>query len=113
MRRVSVVLSAVAAAAYGTNASADGGPTAGKMKAATCAPCHGATGASPQDLWPNLSAQRMGYIVNQLKAFRDGSRKDSVMGPIAKGLTDQDIDDLAAYFSSLPLDSVATADKPK
>jgi cytochrome c553 len=55
----------------------------------------------------------MGYIVNQLKAFRDGSRKDSVMGPIAKELTDQDIDDLAAYFSSQPLDSVAAANPPK
>jgi cytochrome c553 len=109
VRCVSVILLAAAAVASGTDAIADGDPAAGKMKAAACAPCHGATGASPQNLWPNLSAQRMGYIIKQLKAFRDGSRKDSVMGPMAKGLTDQDIDNLAAYFSSQPLDSVAAA----
>jgi cytochrome c553 len=112
VRCVSVLLLVAAAVGSGTNAIAEGDASAGKMKAAACAPCHGATGASPQDVWPNLSAQRMGYIVKQLKAFRDGSRKDAVMGPLSKGLTDQDIEDLAAYFSSQPLDSVVAAASP-
>jgi cytochrome c553 len=105
---------AAASVVHSTNAIAEGDVAAGKMKAAACAPCHGATGASPQDVSPNLSAQRMGYIVKQLKAFRDGSRKDAVMGPLSKGLTDQDIEDLAAYFSRQALDSaVAAANPPK
>jgi len=112
VRCISVTLLAAAAVVSGPNAIADGDTAAGKMKAGICTPCHGATGASPQDLWPNLSAQRMGYIVKQLKAFRDGSRKDSVMEPIAKGLTDQDIANLAAYFSGQPLDSVGVAANP-
>ena len=49
---------------------------AGKAKVATvCAACHGANGVSVSDTIPNLAAQRAGYIENQLRAFKDGSRK--------------------------------------
>jgi cytochrome c553 len=115
VKRIAAVFFAVTTFAFGINAYADGGdPAAGKMKAGVCAPCHGASGASPQDLWPNLSAQRTGYIAKQLKAFRDGTRKDPVMEPIAKGLSDQDIDNLAAYFSRQALDpAAAPANPPK
>lgn len=74
---------------------------AGKAKAAVCAACHGANGISNNDLWPNLAGQKAGYIVKQLKAFRDGSRKDPLMVPMAKPLSDADIANLAAYFASL------------
>jgi len=82
-------------------AFAEGDPAAGKEKSSTCAACHGANGISPNDLWPNLAGQKSGYLVKQLKAFRDGDRSDPMMSPMAANLTDEDINDLAAYFSSL------------
>ena len=74
---------------------------AGKTKSATCAACHGLAGISPNDLWPNLAGQKQGYLVAQMKAYRDGQRVNPVMSPMAAGLSDQDIADLAAYYSGL------------
>jgi cytochrome c553 len=74
---------------------------AGKQKAQTCAVCHGANGKSANELWPNLAGQRAAYLAKQLKAFRSGTRTDPMMSPMAKPLTDADIENLAAYFSSL------------
>jgi cytochrome c553 len=73
----------------------------GKRKAETCTRCHGQSGLSNNDLWPNLAGQRESYILKQLKAFHDGDRIDPVMGPVSKMLNDQDMQDLAAYFSQL------------
>lgn len=80
---------------------AKGDAAAGKAKAMLCAACHGANGISNNDIWPNLAGQKYGYLVKQIKAFRDGDRKDPSMAPMVKPLTDQDIENLAAYFSSL------------
>jgi cytochrome c553 len=74
---------------------------AGEAKAATCFACHGMDGISNNDQWPNLAGQKRGYLVSQLKAYRDGSRVNMMMQPMAKPLTDKDIEDLAAFFSSL------------
>ncbi len=78
-----------------------GDAAAGKAKSATCAGCHGPAGISSNPMWPNLASQKEGYLVKQMKAFRDGTRTDPMMGPMAKPLTDADIDNLAAYYSSL------------
>ena len=78
-----------------------GDAAAGKAKSATCIACHDANGISSNDLWPNLAGQKEAYLVKQLKAFRDGSRKDPMMEPMAKPLTDADIDNLAAFYSGL------------
>ncbi|MDT8387263.1 MAG: cytochrome c [Thiogranum sp.] len=74
---------------------------AGKAKSATCAGCHGPAGVSANPLWPNLAGQKAPYLAKQMKAFRDGDRKDPMMSPMAKPLSDADIENLAAYFSSL------------
>ncbi|MBF8269157.1 MAG: cytochrome c, class I [Gammaproteobacteria bacterium] len=74
---------------------------AGKAKATICGACHGPDGISLNDLWPNLKGQKEGYLVKQIKAFRDGSRVDPTMAPMVNPLTDDDIENLAAYFSSL------------
>jgi cytochrome c553 len=74
---------------------------AGKEKAQACVVCHGAEGISTNELWPNLAGQKAGYLAKQMKAFRDGSRTDPMMSPMAKPLTDADIDNLADYSSSL------------
>ncbi|MDH3527333.1 MAG: cytochrome c [Gammaproteobacteria bacterium] len=78
-----------------------GDAAAGKTKAATCAGCHGVAGISANTLWPNLAGQQVGYLVKQMKAFRDGARSDPMMSPMAKPLSDADIDNLAAYYNSL------------
>ncbi len=76
---------------------------AGKAKvAAVCAACHGATGVSVSDAIPNLAAQRAGYIEAQLKALKDGTRKNPIMNAIAPQLSAEDMANVAAYFSSLP-----------
>jgi len=78
-----------------------GDAEAGKTKSATCAGCHGSAGVSSNPMWPNLAGQKEGYLVKQLKAFREGARTDPLMSPMAIPLTDEDIDNLAAFFSSL------------
>ena len=80
---------------------AAGDAAAGKSKSTVCAACHGAAGVSSNDIWPNLAGQKPGYLVKQMKAFRDGARKDPMMSPMASALSDDDIANLAAYFSSL------------
>ena len=52
-----------------------------------------------QPLWPNLAGQHAAYLAKQMKAFRSGERKDPVMAPMAAGLSDADIDDLAAFYA--------------
>jgi cytochrome c553 len=74
---------------------------AGKAKAATCMACHGVNGIGNADMWPNLAGQKKGYLVAQIKAYRSGERQDPMMAPMVKGLTDADIENLAAYYSSL------------
>lgn len=74
---------------------------AGEQKAATCAGCHGQQGNSSNAQWPNLAAQQATYIVNQLKAFKAGDRINPMMQSMAAGLASDDINNLAAYFSSL------------
>lgn len=83
---------------------------AGKAKVdAVCAACHGANGVSVSDAIPNLAGQRAVYLENQLKALKDGSRKNAVMNAIATQLTPTEIADVAAFFASQPGASVATA----
>ena len=74
---------------------------AGKAKAGTCAGCHGAEGISANPDWPNLAGQKANYLISQMKAFRDGDRKNALMSPMASGLSDDDIANIAAYYSSL------------
>ncbi len=80
-----------------------GGPdaAAGKTKSLSCAGCHGPDGMSPNPMWPNLAKQNADYTVKQLRDFRAGIRIDPMMQGMAMPLSDQDIDDLAAYYASL------------
>lgn len=75
---------------------------AGEEKAAICAGCHGPSGKSNNPQWPNLAAQQQTYFVNQLEAFKAGSRKNSIMQSMAANLTNEDMANLAVYFSSQP-----------
>jgi cytochrome c553 len=72
-----------------------------KLADATCIACHGQNGMGIIELYPNLAGQKGGYLVAQLRAFRDGSRKNPIMAPMAVHLSDGAIEDLAAYYTSL------------
>lgn len=74
---------------------------AGRTKAASCMACHGIAGVSNNDMWPNLAGQKRGYLIKTMKDYRDGKREDVMMTPMSKGLSDQDIEDIAIYYASL------------
>lgn len=83
-------------------AAAHASPTdALKEKFGVCFSCHGAQGKAVIPMYPNLAGQNKQYLAQTLRQFRDGTRPDPVMGPMAKPLSDSDIDQIALYFSEL------------
>ena len=95
-----VMLGSVVAGAILAQAP-NGNPDAGKAKSALCAACHGPAGISVNPLWPNLAGQQQVYLAKQIRQFRDGERAEITMQPFVQNLSDQDIEDLAAYYASL------------
>jgi len=76
---------------------------AGKQKAATCAACHGEGGTKPViPQAPILAGQYPDYLVHALEAYKKGTRQNPLMSPMAQPLTEEDIHNLAAYFSQQP-----------
>lgn len=73
----------------------------GKAKAAMCAGCHTLSGIGLTEEYPNLAGQKQAYLVKQLKAFKSGARTDPTMDAMVATLSDADVANLAAYFSSL------------
>ncbi|NOX43955.1 MAG: cytochrome c [Gammaproteobacteria bacterium] len=73
----------------------------GKTKSELCVGCHGENGISVSPIIPNLAGQKEAYLVNSLKDFKSGARKNGMMSPVAATISDDDINDIAAYFSSL------------
>ena len=94
-----LIWTVAAAIVISTSAHASGGD-AGKEKSRPCAACHGADGNSAAPDFPRLAGQHASYITKALRDYRSGARKNPIMGPQAEKLTDRDIADLAAYFSS-------------
>ncbi len=97
-------------------------PKVGKqLYQATCAACHGEKGISVAPIYPNLVSQKEQYLVSSLKAYRDGDRTDPIMAPMAKGLSNTDIANLASYLTRLKMtdsgdkanDEEATAESEK
>ena len=82
-----------------------GNPEAGEQKAMVCVACHGPAGNSVNPVWPKIAGQAPRYFVEQLKAFKQGpegprrSANAALMYPMAANLSEQDMADLAAYFS--------------
>ena len=72
----------------------------GKLLAKNCASCHGETGIGSNPAWPILAGQKPGYLANVLKAFKAGLRKDPMMASVSRGLSENDIADLAAYYAA-------------
>jgi cytochrome c553 len=72
----------------------------GATKSAVCSACHGPNGNSANPDWPRLAGQNAVYIAEQLRLFRSGARANPTMMPMATGLSDQDIADLAVYYEA-------------
>jgi cytochrome c553 len=83
---------------------------AGQEKSSMCQGCHGADGNSPAGMWPTLAGQHAKYLTKQIKDFQAGNRKNETMESMVAGLSDEDIADISAYFSSQKPASSGTAD---
>lgn len=79
---------------------AAGDPQAGQEKAQVCEACHGKTGESIDPSYPNLAGQHESYLIKALSDYRSGARDNAIMKGFAASLTNQDIEDLAAWYSS-------------
>lgn len=86
-----------------------GDVAAGQTIARNCARCHGETGVARNVAWPSLAGQKPGYLATTLKAFRAGLRKDPIMTGVARGLSDADIQNLAAFFAGQRCEPVKQA----
>jgi cytochrome c553 len=80
---------------------------AGRQRAQACAVCHGPVGLSSAPDAPHLAGQPALYLVAQMRAYRSGTRRHEVMNVIARGLSDEDITQLAAWYSAIRIDAQA------
>ena len=101
MKKQILTLIAVAAMSASTASMAGGDAAKGKARAAACGGCHGADGISKSPTFPNLKGQKEMYLASQMKAFKSGARKNAIMNGQAKGLSDADMANLAAYYANL------------
>jgi cytochrome c553 len=99
-RFVLAAIFSVSAALAATTSLAAGDAAAGKTKAAACAACHGADGNSANPEWPKLAGQHASYLVKQLANFKAGERTNAMMAPMAAPLSEQEMADIAAFFTS-------------
>ena len=81
-------------------AVADGDASAGQAKSAICAACHGADGNSAVPNWPKLAGQHAGYLERQTALIKSGARSVPEMMGIVAGMSEQDLQDISAYFSA-------------
>lgn len=78
-----------------------GDAAAGKEKSQTCVACHGAEGVSATAQFPTIAGQYRDYLYQALTDYKAGKRKNPIMGGIVAALSDEDMKDLAAYYSGL------------
>jgi len=81
-------------------AQAAGDVQAGKTKAASCAGCHGANGEGKKP-YPALAGKSESDIVQALQEYKSGKRANPIMKGLATPLSEQDMENLAAYYASL------------
>lgn len=100
MRKLFAIAATCALLGATATASAAGDAGAGQQKAAPCAACHGADGNSANGEWPKLAGQHPVYLVKQLQDFKANRRVNAIMNGMAAPLSEQDMEDLAAYYST-------------
>ncbi len=100
--KVNVLLVCLLTALSSMSVFAQGDVQAGRAKAAMCAGCHGPSGHSQNPVWPKLAGQHAFYIEKELHDFQNKKRNNATMAPMAAGLNDVDIENIAAFFASVP-----------
>jgi len=98
--RAPIVAAALALSLAFPAAAASGDAEAGRKKSTPCQACHGANGISVGPEFPNLAGQNPDYLAAVLHHYKNGKRKNPIMQPQAANLSEKDILDLAAFFSS-------------
>lgn len=78
-------------------------PDAGKQKSSVCAGCHGPQGIAVAPNFPNLAGQNQNYLIAAIQAYQSGKRNDPIMKGMVAPLSQADVEDLAAYYSALPM----------
>lgn len=104
MKKTAYALLGLAALFSAGTTFAAGDAAAGKAKSMACASCHGADGMATIPNYPNLAGQNEGYIAASLHEYKKGNRTGafaSIMAMQAVNLSDEDIENLAAYYASL------------
>jgi cytochrome c553 len=99
MKKGLLAAACVATIALSTPALA-GDADAGKKKSQTCAACHGADGNSTAADFPKIAGQHYDYLLKALKDYKSGARKSPIMAPLVASLSQRDMEDLAAWYSS-------------
>ncbi len=92
------------------SASAGGNAAAGQKKAASCVACHGEDGKGVSPEFPILAGQYASYLEQALSQYKSGKRKNAIMAGFAAGLSEEDIQDLAAFYATR--DSALYVPKP-
>jgi len=103
MKTLIAALVTVALMCLGPSAWATGDAAAGQQKSATCAACHGADGNSTDPANPKLAGQSEGYLFKQLWDFKEGNRQNAIMAGMVAALSEQDMEDLAAFYAGQTL----------
>jgi len=98
--RTLLIAAATALALAQPAAHAAGDIDAGKAKSAPCAACHGPDGNSPSGAFPIIAGQYADYLARSLLEYKNGERTNPIMAGFAANLTEQDREDLAAFYAS-------------
>ncbi len=106
----SLLIVAAASLAAPGSAPAGGNAAAGQKKAAACVACHGEDGKGVSPEFPILAGQYASYLEQALIQYKSGKRKNAIMAGFAAGLSEKDIQDLAAFYATR--DSALSVPKP-
>ena len=100
MKHLIMIITALVLTAVACKSFAAGDPAVGQTKSMICSACHGADGNSSNGDYPSLAGQVPGYIAQQLANFKSGIRSNTIMGGMAQTLTEEDMANLDAWYSS-------------
>lgn len=101
MKKLNQIVVLVGCVLFVGSTYAAGDAEAGKAKSESCNSCHGMNGKSTNPNYPNLAGQKQNYLIKAIKDYRDGNRKDPMMAGMVGSLSDQDIENLAAFYSAV------------
>jgi len=99
MKKTIIILATVLLASFSSSIIASGDAEAGQIKSVTCMGCHGLAGNSDIATFPKLAGQGEVYLLKQLQNFKSGERNNAIMAGVASLLSEQDMMDIAAYYS--------------